>query len=124
VKQSPKNRPAGENETSPTKETVVKIDNTIKSIPAPRGKDAKSAATRLLQPADPSGVSDNVRLTDTSEKMRQLESELSNVDITDAAKVESIRQAIEDGNFKVDEEAVAEGLIQESIATIGSRSRQ
>ncbi len=102
----------------------MKIDNTIKSIPAPRGKDAKSAATRLLQPADPSGVSDNVRLTDTSEKMRQLESELSNVDITDAAKVESIRQAIEDGNFKVDEEAVAEGLIQESIATIGSRSRQ
>jgi len=102
----------------------VKIDNTIKSIPTPRGKDAKSAATRLLQPADPAGVSDNVRLTDTSEKMRQLESELSNVDITDAAKVESIRQAIEDGNFKVDEEAVAEGLIQESIATIGSRSRQ
>jgi negative regulator of flagellin synthesis FlgM len=121
---SPKNQPAGENETGLTKETVVKIDNNIKSIPAPRGKDAKSAASRLLQSAEPPAVSDNVRLTDTSEKMRQLESDLSNIDITDAAKVESIRQAIADGNFKVDEEAVAEGLIQESIATIGRRSRQ
>lgn len=101
----------------------MKIDNTIKSIPAPRGKDTKSAVSRLLQPADPAAVSDEVQLTKTSEKMRQLESDLSDIDITDAAKVESIRQAIADGNFKVDEEAVAEGLIQESITTIGRRSR-
>jgi negative regulator of flagellin synthesis FlgM len=121
---SPKNQPAGQNETGPTKEPLVKIDTAIKSIPAPRGKDTKSAVSRLLQPADPAAVSDDVRLTETSEKMRQLETDLSNIDITDAAKVESIRQAIEDGNFRVDEEAVAEGLIQESIATIGRRSRQ
>jgi len=68
-------------------------------------------------------VSDEVRLTQTSEKMRHLESELSELEINDTAKIESIRQAIADGNFKVDEEAVAEGLIQESIANIGRRSR-
>lgn len=102
----------------------MKIDNAIKSIPVARGKDAKPAITRLLQPAEPPAVSDDVQLTGTSEKIRQLASELGNVDISDAAKIESIRQAIADGSFKVDEEAVAEGLIQESIATIGRRSRQ
>jgi flagellar biosynthesis anti-sigma factor FlgM len=124
MNQHQNNQPAGESEAGPTKETVVKIDNTIRSIPATRGKEAKSAIGRLLQPAEAPAVSDDVKLTDTSEKIRQLESELSDVDVSDPAKVESIRKAIDEGNFKVDEEAVAEGLIQESIATIGRRSRQ
>jgi negative regulator of flagellin synthesis FlgM len=118
------NQLAGENETDPTKETVVKIDNSLKSIPATRGKGAKSGLDKLLQSAEQPAVSDDVQLTDTSEKLRQLESDLGSVDITDSAKIESIRQAIADGNFKVDEEAVAEGLVQESIATISHRSRQ
>lgn len=108
----------------PIKEAVVKIDNVIKSIPSTRAKDSKSASARPPAPNEQTAVSDQVRLTSTSEKMRQLENELSNVGITDAAKVESIRQAIADGSFKVDEEAVAESLIQESIATIGRQSRQ
>jgi negative regulator of flagellin synthesis FlgM len=120
----PHNQPASENGMGLNKETVVKIDNTLKSIPPARSKDAKSAAARLLAPAGQSAVSDEVELTATSERMRQLESELGGVDISDAAKVEAIRQAIADGKFKVDEEVVAEGLIQESIATIGRRSRQ
>lgn len=118
------NQPAGESKPGPNQETVVKIDNTIKSVPATRGKEAKSVIGRLLQPAESPAVSDDVKLTDKSEKIRQLESELSDVDVSDPAKVESIRKAIAEGNFKVDEEAVAEGLIQESIATIGRRSRQ
>jgi negative regulator of flagellin synthesis FlgM len=118
------NQPAGEPETGPTKETVVKIDNAIKSIPAARGKENKSALSRMLQPAEAPAISDDVKLTETSEKIRKLESELADVDVSDPAKVESIRKAIAEGNFKVDEEAVAEGLIQESIATIGRRSRQ
>jgi len=117
------NHPAGNYKTSPTKETVVKIDNAIKSIPAAPSKNTKSAVTRLLQPAEPTAVSDNVQLTATAEKMRQLESDLGNLDITDSVKIASIRQAIAEGNFNVDEEAVAEGLIQESIAIIGSHSR-
>jgi negative regulator of flagellin synthesis FlgM len=121
---SPNNHPAGKNETDPTKETLVKIDNSLKSIPATRGKDAKSGLGKLLQSATQPAVSDDVQLTDTSEKLRQLESDLGSVDITDSAKIEAIRQAIADGNFKVDEEAVAEGLVQESIATISHRSRQ
>jgi negative regulator of flagellin synthesis FlgM len=78
----------------------------------------------MLQPAEAPAISDDVKLTETSEKIRKLESELADVDVSDPAKVESIRKAIAEGNFKVDEEAVAEGLIQESIATIGRRSRQ
>ncbi|OYY93153.1 MAG: flagellar biosynthesis anti-sigma factor FlgM [Hydrogenophilales bacterium 28-61-23] len=122
---NPKAKPGEESETGPTKESIVRIDNnSVKSVAPARGKESKSAIAQLLQPADQASVSDDVKLTATSEKLLQLESELSNVDITDTAKIESIRQAIADGNFKVDEEAVAEGLIEETINTIGHRSRQ
>ena len=121
---SPNNQPAGMDETGPTKETVVKIDTAIKSIPAPRGKESKSALNRLLQPAEPPAGSDDVKLTETSEKMRELKTELGDIDVSNPAKVDAIRQAIADGSFKVDEEAVAESLIQESITTLGRRSRQ
>lgn len=102
----------------------MKIDNAIKSVPAPRGKESKPAISLLLPPTEHETVSDQVKLTATAEKMRQLESELASVGVSDSAKIESIRQAIADGNFKVDEEAVAEGLVQESIANISHRSGQ
>ena len=57
-------------------------------------------------------------LTDTSGRLRQLEGDLAGVDVADSGKIEAVRQAIEQGSFVVDEEAVAEGLIQESIENI------
>lgn len=97
----------------------MKIDTTIKNVTAPRGKDAKSGKTQtaVLTPAGVA-VSDDVRLTDTSAKMRGLEAELARIDVADGGKIESVRQAIADGSFVVDEEAVAESLIQESIDNI------
>jgi negative regulator of flagellin synthesis FlgM len=97
----------------------VKIDTTLKGVSASRGKDTKPGRVQVQAgPADPRSVSDDVRLTSTSGKLRQLESQLADVDIADSGKVESVRQAIADGTFRVDEEAVAEGLIQESIDNI------
>lgn len=97
----------------------MKIDTTIKNVAATRGKDARTGRTRtdVLTPAGVA-VSDDVRLTDTSAKMRELEAELARIDVADGGKIESVRQAIADGSFVVDEEAVAEGLIQESIDNI------
>jgi negative regulator of flagellin synthesis FlgM len=121
---TPKKRPAEESVTGPTQETDVKIDNnTIKNVTPARSKEAKSLFGQRLQPAEPPKISDEVKLTATSEKLLQLENELSTIDVTDNAKIESIRQAIADGKFKVDEEVVADKLIEESINNIGHRSR-
>jgi negative regulator of flagellin synthesis FlgM len=103
----------------------VKIDIAPRTTTAVRGKDVKSVLGqpgRLSQPAEPAAVSDDVQLTDTAERLRQLESSMGSVEISDSAKIESIRQAIADGNFKVDEEVVAENLVQESISNISQRA--
>jgi negative regulator of flagellin synthesis FlgM len=115
---------AAELGTGANKESAVKIDIAPKTTTAVRGKEIKSALGlpgRPAQPAEPASVSDDVKLTDTAEKLQQLERSLSSVDISNSGKVETIRQAIADGNFKVNEEAVAENLIQESITNISHR---
>lgn len=100
----------------------MKIDNVIKSQPVARSKDAKSISSRLLPQPDNPPISDDVQLTATAEKMSQLEGNLSSVDVSDRGKIEAIRQQIAEGRFKVDEEAVAESLIQETIANISRRA--
>ncbi len=97
----------------------MKIDTTIKNVSVSRSKDAKSGKNRILAtPAEATSVSDDVRLTGTSGIMRQLEAQLADVEVTDSGKIEAVRQAIAEGSFVVDEEVVAEGLIQESIDNI------
>lgn len=103
----------------------MKIDPTIKSVAPSRGKDTKAGKSRIAPgQAAPASVGDDVRLTSTSGKLRELEAQLADVDVADSGKIESIRQAILDGSFVVDEEAVAEGLIQESIDNITHQPRQ
>lgn len=97
----------------------MKIDNSIKGITASRGKETKlGKAQAQASPITSVSVNDNVKLTSTSGKLSELEAQLAGMDVTDSGKIEAVRQAIEDGSFVVDEEAVAEGLIQESIDNI------
>ncbi len=103
----------------------MKIDPTIKTIAPSRSKDTKAGKTPSATGlASLVSVSDDVRLTSTSGKLSELEAELAGVDVADSGKIESIRQAIADGNFLVDEEAVAEGLINESIDNITHQPQQ
>jgi len=118
------NQPDDSSLAAQTKETLVKIDNLIKSPPITRSKDARSAAPRRTTLTENIAISDDVKLTSTAEKLSQLEEELRNVSISDNAKIESIRQEIAEGRFKVDEEAVADSLVRESIANISRRAGQ
>lgn len=94
----------------------MKIDSVIQHISSVQAKGVKSKQSRDKNAGSAAGsVSDNVELTGTSSLMRELETQLAELPPEDAGKVESIRQAISDGTFKVDEEAVAEGMVQETI---------
>lgn len=94
----------------------MKIDSALQHISSVQNKGVKSKQSKDKAAGSASGsVSDNVELTGTSSLMRELETQLADVPSEDAGKVESIRQAIADGTFKVDEEAVAEGMVQETI---------
>lgn len=115
----------------------MKIEsNPIKGVTTPRARDIKSeksekagagANTGASARSASSGratVSDDVRITENSTRLQQLEARLVDIEITDPAKVEAVRQAIADGTFQVDEAAVAEGLVQESLEQLSHQPKQ
>jgi negative regulator of flagellin synthesis FlgM len=107
---------------NPEEESVVKIDSALQHITSVQTKSIKSKPSKGKAAATAAGsVSDNVELTGTSSRMRELETQLADLPPEDAGKVESIRQAIADGTFMVDEEAVAEGMVQETIEQLSHR---
>lgn len=103
----------------------MKIDNAVKNVTTPRTRETKSgkATGRAGQIGNPT-VSDNVRLTDHSSQLQVLEAQLTDIEVSDPGKVDAIRQAIADGTFQVDEEAVAESLVQESLENLGRQANQ
>ena len=94
----------------------MKIDSALQHVTGVQTKGVKSKQSKdKMAAADAASVSDDVQLTDTASRMRELEMQLADIPSQDAAKVESIRQAVADGTFKVDEEAVAESMVEETM---------
>lgn len=99
----------------------MKIDSTLKPEAPAKLKRTKGDKDRALTRAPhQDGVRDEVELTADAAKLRELEARLAELEITDPKKVEAIRQAIADGTFKVDAQAVADGLIKETIDHLSS----
>jgi negative regulator of flagellin synthesis FlgM len=100
----------------------VKIDKritpaTASKVSSAKGKGAGKAAT-------PSAGGDSLTLTESSTRIRALESQIASVDITDAGKVESVKAALADGSFAVDAEVVADRLIDHTKETLRKRPRK
>lgn len=55
---------------------------------------------------------ENVVLTETASKLRRLQAALKDIPIVDPKRVEEARQAIADGNYRVDPQRVAEKFVQ------------
>ncbi len=68
--------------------------------------ERKSLTSSSLTPAE--NPVDKVSLSDT---LSQLEQTLAEVPEVDAAKVESIKQAIEDGSYQIDSQELARKMI-------------
>jgi negative regulator of flagellin synthesis FlgM len=94
----------------------VKIDDSVAGVPSIRSKktrEKKSPASSGTVTSPASG--DSVEFTEASSQLSKLENALSQIDTSEPGKIESVRQAIADGQFQVDEEAVADALVQTSI---------
>lgn len=96
----------------------MKIDNTWKNVagvqPASKADRVKAKDVGRSQ----AGVQDSVDLTYQAGLMRSLESSLADLPDTDIGKVEAVRQAIAEGRFKVDEEVVAEKLVEDTMENL------
>lgn len=97
----------------------MKIDDSINGVPAIRNRETRKQKGHAPAPATtPGQAGDSIEITPASAQLSQLEAELGLLDSTDTAKVAAVRQAIEEGRFQVDEEAVADALLQSTMAQL------
>lgn len=104
----------------------MKISDTLKGatgvppLPAPnaRGTDKASANPGA---SVSSGVSENVRLSPQGQAMAA--NAVGNNAVFDSKKVERIKVAISDGEFQVNAEKVADGLLESTRDLLQSRKR-
>lgn len=110
-------------EHSQTERITVKIDKPSKPLPtagegvANTANRGKAAASTALQPDNTS-----VSLGSTASQLHSMESSMANTPVVNAAKVAEIKQAIADGRFKVNSEAIADSLLRTVRDLIDSKA--
>jgi negative regulator of flagellin synthesis FlgM len=91
---------------------AMKINDIIKKS---TGLDTEKLSTNSGKKAEKSSVSpkaaDSVTLSPLSAQLQTLEAKVSTDEVFDAEKVDAIKTAIANGQFKVDSGKVADGLI-------------
>jgi len=97
------------NEVKGTQQAAIKKlrgDNQANSTGNPvqhvAGKENKSS----------SGPANEVSLTDTAAKLRQLEAKVASQPVVDTQRVESVKKAIATGSFKIDSGRVADKMAE------------
>lgn len=100
----------------------MKIDDPLRGVSAIRGREIRKPKGRTTTTAL-AGGGDSVDITQTSARLSQLEEALGQIDSADTGKVEAVRQAIAEGTFKVDEEAVADALVQGTMEQLRRRGK-
>ncbi|PWF44358.1 flagellar biosynthesis anti-sigma factor FlgM [Massilia glaciei] len=100
----------------------MKINDPIKITPALPGNTAPAAGTRGADRAGPAAglSSDSVRL---SSQGQALAGTVGNNAVFDAKKVERLKLAIADGQFQVNSEKVADGLLETVRGLLHARKR-
>jgi negative regulator of flagellin synthesis FlgM len=94
----------------------MKIDNNlvgVRSVGAGGSRTEKGKSKGESRAAGTPG--DSVNITSTTARLQALEAALADVEPQDLDKVDEIRRAIAEGRFQVDEDAVADGLIKETL---------
>lgn len=94
----------------------MKVDNTGKPIQPTAGKAGQgrlpaAADSKASTSGQVDKTADSVELTSTSLRMQALEGSLGSQPVVDSARVAEIRQAIADGRFKINPDAIADKLV-------------
>ena len=75
-------------------------------------KVSKDSATPDKAPSSPSSTSDTVKLTSDAKLLERLDKTLASLPTVDSARVAEIKTAIENGEYEIDAEAIADAMIR------------
>ncbi len=94
------------------------LQNTTVKNPAVGNNQQTTQTENQVKPNDSkenlsaSSPAQEVNLTDTASKLRQLEAKIASQPVVDTQRVESIKKSIADGTFKVDTTRTAEKMAE------------
>ena len=100
----------------------MKINGFNDGMPLERSTGGKSPAGVAAGAGKAAAVS-SVSLSDLATRLHSIEAELSTSEPFDAKKVEEIKQAMRDGQFKVNPDVVADRLIESMKELLGAKGR-
>ena len=75
-------------------------------------KVSGTAGTKADAPQSPASTSDTVELTSGAKLLERLEKSLAGLPDVDSARVAEVKAAIENGEYQIDSDAIAEAMIR------------
>jgi negative regulator of flagellin synthesis FlgM len=99
----------------------VKIDSSIKSGSSSAVGGSGARSSKGAAGSAGSGAGEQVKLSPLSTQLQAIESGMSDTPAVDHARVSELRQAIAEGRFKVNPDAVADHLLQAARELLRSR---
>jgi negative regulator of flagellin synthesis FlgM len=95
----------------------MKIDPSIQRIGGMPGNESRPAKVENKPASE--AANGGVTLSDLSTQLRALETQLAAIPTIDRARVEEIKQAIASGQYTINPENIADGLIDSATEMLG-----
>jgi len=99
----------------------MKITSTSEPLRPDRVSAPNDARTSTARGTEPVAETERVQLSDLGSRLSQLEGQFSGSDF-DVKKVEEIRNAIAEGRFKVNADAIADKLLASVSELLGKKT--
>lgn len=102
----------------------MKITKRPGSIGSKSVSGAQGAGVRKAGKAGLAGNVDKLQVAPATTQLRELEAELDKLDISNGAKVASVKRAIDNGTFEVSSVVVADRIIDTAKEAVRKRPRK
>ncbi|MBQ0724268.1 MAG: flagellar biosynthesis anti-sigma factor FlgM [Cycloclasticus sp.] len=102
------------------KGTSTKSSQTTSKKSNSSGKASKTSEANSSKTA----TADSIDLTATASTLQQIEQSLSDIPIIDSARVENVSQSIENGDYEINDDTIAERIINSETALLTQTKKQ